>query len=154
MESVEEAKLRQLFKNNSNCYADIDDVIQAMDENCFVESVKEWQADRMYSEDEVLNFYDWLETSDEINKFWRKNRMTPTMAIEIVETWEKSYKQVEELPTAPDKFQQVIELIEKQIDNIQVCINQSIENEDLMDKAYYSTSFRDFNKLLDKIKQL
>ena len=154
MESVEEAKLRQLFKNNSNCYADIDDVIQAMDENCFVESVKEWQADRMYSEDEVLNFYDWLETSDEINKFWRKNRMTPTMAIEIVETWEKSYKQVEELPTAPDKFQQVIELIEKQIDNIQVCINQSRENEDLLDKAYCSTGFRDFNKLLDKIKQL
>jgi len=73
---------------------------------------------------------------------------------EWVETWDKAYKQVEELTTAPDKFSQVIELIEKQIDNIQVCINQSIENEDLMDKAYYSTSFRDFNKLLDKIKQL
>ena len=32
---------------------------------------------------------------------------------EWVETWEKVYKQVE---TSPDKFQQVIELIEKQIE--------------------------------------
>ena len=36
-----EEELRQLFKNRSNCYADADDVIQAMDENCFVETIKE-----------------------------------------------------------------------------------------------------------------
>ena len=39
----EEVKLRQLFKNRSNCYADADDVIQAMDENCFIETINEWQ---------------------------------------------------------------------------------------------------------------
>lgn len=38
---MDEQKLRQLFKNRSNCYADADDVVQAMDENCFVETVKE-----------------------------------------------------------------------------------------------------------------
>ena len=52
-ETLEEAKLRQLFKNRSNCYADADDVVQAMDENCFIETIKEWQQERMYSEEEV-----------------------------------------------------------------------------------------------------
>jgi len=54
-ETLEEAKLRQLFKNRSNCYADAEDVVQAMDENCFIETVKEWQAKRMYSEEEVID---------------------------------------------------------------------------------------------------
>ena len=55
-ETLEEAKLRQLFKNRSNCYADADDVVQAMDENCFIETFNEWQKEqdkKMYSEDEV-----------------------------------------------------------------------------------------------------
>jgi hypothetical protein len=34
-------KLRQLFKNRSNCYVDTDDVVQGMDENCFIETVNE-----------------------------------------------------------------------------------------------------------------
>lgn len=38
---MEEQKLRQLFKNRSNCYADADDVIQAMDEDCFIKTVNE-----------------------------------------------------------------------------------------------------------------
>jgi hypothetical protein len=38
---MEEQKLRQLFKNRSNCYVDTDDVVQGMDENCFVETVNE-----------------------------------------------------------------------------------------------------------------
>jgi hypothetical protein len=55
-ETVQENKLRQLFKNRSNCYADADDVIQAMDENCFVETINEWQQEQdknLYSEEEV-----------------------------------------------------------------------------------------------------
>jgi hypothetical protein len=38
---MEEQKLRQLFKNRSNCYVDTDDVVQGMDENCFIETVNE-----------------------------------------------------------------------------------------------------------------
>jgi hypothetical protein len=44
----------------------------------FIDGIK-WQQERMYSEEDMLNFYDWLETSVEINKFWRKNRIHPTM---------------------------------------------------------------------------
>jgi hypothetical protein len=52
-ETVQENKLRQLFKNRSNCYADADDVIQAMDEDCFVETVNEYQSERKYSEEDM-----------------------------------------------------------------------------------------------------
>lgn len=38
---IDEQKLRQLFKNRSNCYADAEDVVQAMDEDCFIETVNE-----------------------------------------------------------------------------------------------------------------
>ena len=38
---MEEQKLRQLFKNRSNCYVDTDDVVQGMDEDCFIETVNE-----------------------------------------------------------------------------------------------------------------
>ena len=31
-----EQKLREMFKNKSNCYADSDDVVQAIDEDMFV----------------------------------------------------------------------------------------------------------------------
>ena len=41
MIQIEEQKLRQLFKNRSNCYADAEDVLQAMDEDCFIETVNE-----------------------------------------------------------------------------------------------------------------
>ena len=53
-ETLEEVELRQLFRNRSNCYADADDVVQAMDENCFIETINEWQQERSYSEEEVL----------------------------------------------------------------------------------------------------
>ena len=45
-ETLEEGKLRQLFRNRSNCYADADDVVQAMDENCFIETINEWQQEQ------------------------------------------------------------------------------------------------------------
>jgi hypothetical protein len=51
--TIEEAKLRQLFKNRSNCYADADDVVQTMDEDCFISTINEWQQGRIYSEEEV-----------------------------------------------------------------------------------------------------
>lgn len=41
MIQIDEQKLRQLFKNRSNCYADAEDVAQAMDEDCFIETVNE-----------------------------------------------------------------------------------------------------------------
>jgi hypothetical protein len=50
-----ETKLKQLFRNRSNCYADVDNVVQAMDENCFIETIKELQQERMYSHEEVNN---------------------------------------------------------------------------------------------------
>ena len=39
--TLDEAKLRQLFKNRSNCY---------------IENIKEWQQERSYSEEDMLNF--------------------------------------------------------------------------------------------------
>jgi hypothetical protein len=54
-ETLEEAKLRQLFKNRSNCYADADDVVQTMDEDCFISTINEWQQGRRYSEEEVYH---------------------------------------------------------------------------------------------------
>ena len=60
-ETLEEAKLRQLFKNRSNCYAHSDDVVQAMDEHCFIETIKEWQSARMYSEEDLISFYNFIE---------------------------------------------------------------------------------------------
>ena len=57
-ETIEEAKLRQLFKNRSNCYADADDVIQAMDENCFIKTIKEWEQDKnKYSKEDIENIW-------------------------------------------------------------------------------------------------
>ena len=56
-ETLEEAKLRQLFKNRSNCYADTEDVVQAMDEDCFIKTINEWQQKQdknKYSEEELL----------------------------------------------------------------------------------------------------
>lgn len=41
MIQIDEQKLRQLFKNRSNCYADAEDVVQAMDEDCFIETFNE-----------------------------------------------------------------------------------------------------------------
>lgn len=41
MIQIDEQKLRQLFKNRSNCYADAEDAVQAMDEDCFIEAVNE-----------------------------------------------------------------------------------------------------------------
>jgi hypothetical protein len=63
-ETLEEAKLRQLFKNRSNCYADADDVVQAMDEDCFISTINEWQQERSYSEEEFLCFSEWVSSED------------------------------------------------------------------------------------------
>ena len=50
---MEEQKLRQFFRNNSNCYADSDDIIQAMDEDCFIVMVNAWQQRKIYSEENL-----------------------------------------------------------------------------------------------------
>ena len=38
---MDEKTLRQLFKNRSNCYANCNEVVQAIDEDCFIEILKE-----------------------------------------------------------------------------------------------------------------
>jgi hypothetical protein len=68
--TLEEDKLRQLFKNRSNCYADSEDLIQAMDEDCFIKTIKEWQQERMYSEEDIINALHILEIKD--NKDYSK----------------------------------------------------------------------------------
>ena len=62
-ETLEE-DLRQLFKNNFDCYADVDsdNVIMAMTEDCFIETFKEWQQQQnknLYSEEDLeqAHFY-------------------------------------------------------------------------------------------------
>jgi hypothetical protein len=63
-QTLEEDKLRQLFKSLSDCYADTGrfendgsyyegEVIQAMTEDIFIKIINEWQQERMYSEEEV-----------------------------------------------------------------------------------------------------
>jgi hypothetical protein len=81
-ETLEEAKLRQLFKNRSNCYADAEDVVQAMDENCFIETIKEWQQEQdknKYSEEEVIQIIldlrfkvDLYSTREEIKEWFEQ----------------------------------------------------------------------------------
>ena len=69
-ETLEEAKLRQLFKNRSNCYADSEDVIQAMDENCFIETINEWQQEQdknKYSEEDIIKALHSVELKDNKN---------------------------------------------------------------------------------------
>ena len=67
-ETLEENKLRQLFKNRSNCYADADDVVQAMDEDCFISTINEWQQEqdkKLYSNEEVLPLLEMLQKCKE-----------------------------------------------------------------------------------------
>lgn len=64
---MEEQKLRQLFKNRSNCYVDTDDVVQGMDEDCFVKTVNE-----------ALRLHDVSRRSEQLNAF----------VDEFIEAWE------------------------------------------------------------------
>jgi tRNA(Ile2) C34 agmatinyltransferase TiaS len=41
MEKYTEEELKQVFENRSNCYADSDEVIMAMDKDRFIEVLKE-----------------------------------------------------------------------------------------------------------------
>jgi len=69
-ETLEEAKLRQLFKNRSNCYADSEDVVQAMDEDCFIETINEWQQEQdknKYSEEDIIKALHSVELKDNKN---------------------------------------------------------------------------------------
>lgn len=53
---MDEKKLRQLFKNRSNCYASSEEVIQAMDEHTFIETIKEALSQDLFSEPKELSF--------------------------------------------------------------------------------------------------
>jgi hypothetical protein len=68
-ETLEEVKLRQIFKNLSDCYADTGsfendgsyhegEVIQAMTEDTFIKIINEWQQDKnKYSEEDLKLAY-------------------------------------------------------------------------------------------------
>jgi hypothetical protein len=85
-EALKESALRQLFKNRSNCYADTGrfendgsysegEIIQSMDEDCFINSIKEYlqeQDNSKYSKNDLevaffegrenkLSFLEWFE---------------------------------------------------------------------------------------------
>lgn len=66
MIQIDEQKLRQLFKNRSNCYADAEDVMQAMDEDCFIETVNEALRihDVVGRSEQLIAFCDWYKTTD------------------------------------------------------------------------------------------
>ena len=53
-----EFELRQLFKNRSNCYADAEDVIQAMDEDCFIDTINEWQDKKVFTIEDILDSWE------------------------------------------------------------------------------------------------
>lgn len=69
MIQIDEQKLRQLFKNRSNCYADAEDVVQAMDEDCFIETVNEalrlfavvGRSEQLSCETCIFNTHSWSE---------------------------------------------------------------------------------------------
>jgi hypothetical protein len=71
---MEEQKLRQLFKNRSNCYVDTDDVVQGMDEDCFIETVNE-----------ALRIHDVSISLERAKKYARHQHFLGTQGRELVE---------------------------------------------------------------------
>ena len=70
--------------------------------NAFKNGV-EWQVQRSYNEEDMIEFNEWSETSKESADFWRKNRRTPTMddsynlymrekRVEIFKIWKEQHK--------------------------------------------------------------
>jgi hypothetical protein len=88
-----EFELRQLFKNRSNCYADAEDVIQAMDENCFIDTINEWQGKKIYSVEDILDSWELgaIEGAPLTRK--RKDRLLSLITRDKVEN-----KQTEHIP--------------------------------------------------------
>lgn len=70
---------------------------------------------------------------------------------EWVETWEKVYKQVE---TSPDKFQQVIELIEKQIEFRKDSVIDRLEGKNYLAVGYDEIRIKELEFILQEIKAL
>jgi hypothetical protein len=63
--TLDEAKLRQLFKNRSNCY---------------IENIKEWQQERRYSEEQVLELL--------------LSRPGPYLTDEEIKEWFEKFKKI------------------------------------------------------------
>jgi hypothetical protein len=68
----------------------------------FIEGAK-WKAARMYSEEDIIEFSEWADTSKESSDFWRKNRRSPTMdnshhiyirekRLELFQIWKEQFK--------------------------------------------------------------
>jgi hypothetical protein len=68
----------------------------------FIEGAK-WQAERMYSEEDIIEFSEWADISKESSDFWRKNRRSPTMdnshhiyirekRLELFQIWKEQIK--------------------------------------------------------------
>jgi hypothetical protein len=99
-ETIEEAARIYFNKNQSKPYSF--DISQDDVENSFIEGV-EWQQKRMYSEEDMINFNEWAENSQESADFWRKNKRSPTMdasynifvrekRIELFKIWKEQFK--------------------------------------------------------------
>jgi hypothetical protein len=68
-----------------------------------IEFGAKWQAARMYSEEDIIEFSEWADTSKESSDFWRKNRRSPTMdnshhiyirekRLELFQIWKEKFK--------------------------------------------------------------
>jgi hypothetical protein len=64
---------------------------------------EEPKAERMYSEEDIIEFSEWADTSKESSDFWRKNRRSPTMdnshhiyirekRLELFQIWKEQFK--------------------------------------------------------------
>lgn len=74
-------KLRQLFKNRSNCYASSEEVIQAMDEEGFIDTIKEALSLGFLDDDKELSY------EEKNTIFERAKRIVDSEEL----TWEKKY---------------------------------------------------------------
>lgn len=73
MKQYTEKELKQIFENNSNCYADSDEVIMAMDRDKFIEVLKELNV--VLSENSELAYCSYcLQTTNHINNICQKHK--------------------------------------------------------------------------------
>lgn len=78
------------------------EITPSRERNSFIKGAK-WQQEKMYTEEDMINFNEWAENSEESTNFWRKNRRSPTMdasynifvrekRIELFKIWKEKFK--------------------------------------------------------------
>jgi hypothetical protein len=99
-ETIEEAAEKYFNKNVSKPYSF--EITQDNIEDGF-KSGAEWQAKQMFTEEDMIDFNEWADTSSDSADFWRQNRRSPTMdnsyyiymkekRIELFNLWKKQFK--------------------------------------------------------------